>query len=415
MKSIEKCRACEGVNLVKYFDLGDMPLANNLKDNKIDAINSERFPLDLQYCQDCTLSQLSVVIEPEELYSHYVYRSSMSQDYKDHCREMAETIHEFLPQGHRPFIIDIAGNDGALLLEFRKIFDHVSLNIDPARNLCTLALDSGIASYKAFWSLETARQLFNNGDIENKYRVFEYADIIIATNVFAHVDDVKDFIKGIEHALSPRGVFIVEFPYITDFIKRAEFDTIYHEHLSYFGLTAFNCILKDSSLTAFNVEKFSIHGGTIRIYVCKKDVYAISNNIYELQKEESILREINLYEEFMNKSQSRLEHCESLLRVAIKDNKSVACFGASAKGNTFLNALSKEFDNPPINEIIKYIIDETPEKVGKFSPGNGLEIISLEKALSDPPDIIINLVWNFQKEIENKLRSQGFHGDIHCI
>lgn len=403
IKTIDKCRACDGIKLIKYYDYGDMPLANKLSTDQEAAENIEKYPLSLMYCNTCYLSQISVVISPEVLYSHYIYRSSMSQDYKDHCRNMAERVRHLLPDKKRAYVVDIAGNDGTLLKQFRTVFDPRLYNIDPAHNLCVICMDDGIAAHNAFWSKETATKLFSGDD---------KPDIITATNVFAHVDNVKDFIAGIDIALAPRGVFIVEFPHVTEFLENSEFDTCYHEHLSYFSLSAFQKTLDESGLIVFDAEKYPIHGGTLRLYICREGVYNPSLRVSVISENESFIKDKQTYTDFQYNSNAKINIMEAILIKARRDNKKVAFFGASAKGNTFLNTLKRLYPNATDSAL--YIVDETPEKIGKYAPGIGLKIVSMDRMLYDKPDIVINLAWNFKAEIETKLRKLGFKGEIFC-
>jgi SAM-dependent methyltransferase len=409
MKQVEKCRACGSAEFEQVMDFGFMPLANNLGYSKHQAIEAERFPLILLACKECTLLQLSVVIPPEKLFKDYVYRSSMSQTYKDHCLKMAKALKDRFGNFENPgrlYILDIAGNDGTLLLQFKEVFDAAVMNVDPAGNLCRLSLDAHIPAYTGFWGTETAKKVF--GEEGTKYNVFRHADIITATNVFAHVDDVKDFLAGIKSALAPNGVAVIEFPYVMDYLRKAEFDTTYHEHLSYFGLTSFSAALKGSGLRVFDSEKFDIHGGTLRAYVCHENVYAAAHlNLYSADVTEC---EANSgYLAFRENSAARIDAFKKCLQAAAVKNQTVAAFGASAKGNTFLNMLGDAAKG------IAYIVDETPEKIGKFSPGVGLEIVGPEILFTSPPDILILLAWNFRTEIENKLRAQGYAGEIVCF
>jgi len=407
-KNIDECRACgaPAAELTKYFDFGDMPLANNLELTKAAAINAERFPMSLYYCPACSLSQIGVVIDPAKLFSHYVYRSSMSQTYKDHCRRMAETLRARFGFTDKSFCIDIAGNDGTLLFEFRQVFGYVPcVNFDPARNLCNLSADIGVPARSEFWGADTARKFVETERAINRH---PEADIITATNVFAHVDDVQDFIAGVKIALKTKGVFVVEFPHVVDFLNRAEFDTVYFEHLSYFGLTSFVHTLKASGLIVFDCEKFDIHGGTLRLYVCHAGDYGVSTRVLAMRIEEERVRENEIYTEFSRKAKAKIEVVKNKIRNATKENKTVAAFAASAKGNTFLNCLGS------VAHDIAYIVDETPEKIGKYSPGVGLEIVGPEILFTSPPDLIILLAWNFREEIVAKLKRFGYTGEIFC-
>lgn len=381
------CRCCGSDKLDPYLDLGNMPLANNLENTKQAAINAERFPLKVLLCQDCNLSQLSVVIDPDLLFSNYVYRSSMSQGYKDHCKQMAIDLKQRYNLNDKSFIVDIAGNDGALLYEFGKIIKPwKSLNIDPAKNLVEANQLLGVRQYTVFWDMEAAKFLQNNH--------YGKADLITATNVFAHVDDIRGFLTAAKFALKPEGVIVLEFPYILDFIEKGEFDTVYFEHLSYMSVSPIELLAMDIGLQITHISKHKIHGGTIRI---------------ELQHGQTLnIAKESLHEFYIDylSYNDKVQDCiNSFVKGLSAINGSVACFAASAKGNTLLNLVG-DLDK------IKYIVDETPEKIGKFSPGTGLEIVPFVHLLVYPVDYLIILSWNFADEIISKCRKAGYKGQF---
>ena len=204
-KQLTKCRACGHDELTTVLDLGLMPLANNLEETQIEALNAQRFPLEVVQCKKCQLTQLSQVVDPDLLFSHYTYRSSINGGYKIHCEQMAKDIIAKYPHlrdlGRVHF--DIAGNDGALIESFNKVIRFLSVNIDPAENLCKISIDKGIKTVNEFW----------NKDIQIGVK----ADLITATNVFAHVDDIHGFVEGIAKNLNQNGICVIEFPYLYDF------------------------------------------------------------------------------------------------------------------------------------------------------------------------------------------------------
>jgi len=380
-----KCRCCGSDKLEPYLDLGMMPLANNLELTKEDAINAERFPLKVMLCEDCSLSQLSVVIDPSLLFSKYFYRSSMSQGYKNHCRKMAIDLQKKYGLNEQSFIIDIAGNDGALLHEFDQVIKPwKSLNVDPAENLVEANKALNVRQFTAFWGIEAAKQIETMG--------WPKADLIIATNVFAHVDDVKGFLQAAKYALKPDGVIVLEFPYIRDFIEKGEFDTVYFEHLSYFSITPLELLAFDCGLHIANITKLPIHGGSIRV---------------ELQHGSKVgFNELGLSEFFMDylTYADKVKDCVEAFKKGIANlDGTVACFAASAKGNTLLNVVGE-------TSRIEYIVDETPEKIGKYSPGTGIEIVPLIHLAAFPVDYLIILSWNFAEEIISKAKSAGYAG-----
>lgn len=388
-KEHKKCRVCGSDKLTEYLDLGELPLSNNLATSVLDPIHFERYPLKVLFCENCSLSQLSIVVNPEVLFSNYVYRSSISQGYKYHCRNMAFYLKDRFGLSEESFHIDIAGNDCALLGEFRDVVKGEILNIDPAKNLAGICMSANIPVLNEFWGLDTAQKLLRSG--------YGKADLITATNVFAHVDDVKDFIKGVKHILKEDGHLVLEFPYLVNFIEEKEFDTVYFEHLSYFLISPLMKLCLDEQLNIERVEKHPIHGGSVRVIIGNGD----SDETVDLFiHNEEKYRSIEPYIEF-SKS---IEKFINEFRSKVSGIKNLAAFAASAKGNTLLNSAGIVLGK------VRYIVDETPEKIGKFSPGTFIPIVSFRELVRTPPDFLLILSWNFSDEIIEKCREVGYKG-----
>jgi hypothetical protein len=389
-KEHKNCRVCGSDRLSPYIDLGKLPLSNNLCNTVYD--NPERFPLKVLLCERCGLSQLSIVVDPEILFGHYVYRSSISAGYKVHCRFMAIELKERYKLHPMSFMIDLAGNDGTLLTEFKKEIGLRILNIDPAINLNEICQEKGIPIISEFWSENIANRVLD---------MYGKADLITATNVFAHVDDVSDFLRGAKVLLRQTGVLVMEFPYLIDFIENNEFDTIYFEHLSYFSISPLNDLCKRCGLTLLDVEKQNIHGGSVRVHIGygkqKKSV------IKFIENEESY-KSIDPYVNFSDVAYRTINDFRSKIAELNNGKHRVAAFAASAKGNTLLNCASIT------NVSIEYIVDETPEKRYKFSPGTHIPIYPIEALHRNPPDYLVILSWNFAKEIMMKCRAAGYNG-----
>jgi len=384
-----KCRVCGSEDMEKYLDLGMMPLANNLEITSERARNQERYPLQVMLCKACGLSQLSVVIDPSVMFSYYTYRSSVNKGYVQHCREMARVLMENFHLNKDSFHIDIAGNDGTLLKEFKDEIGHRVLNVDPASNLTAIAEANGVPSLATFWNKQTAEAIVEK---------YGKADLITATNVFAHVDDVRGFLEGVKIALADNGTLILEFPYMIDFIEGVEFDTIYFEHLSYFSIGPLAELCKYVGLKMLLVEKQEIHGGTIRVFICHDTINESPTKGIEwgISKENEFLQS-NKYHLWANAVKSAIDNFGAQVLDLKKKGYKIAAFAASAKGNTLLNCTGMNTD------MIAYIADETPEKIGKFSPGTGIPIVNKQRIETDPPDYLIILSWNFAEEIIAKL------------
>ncbi len=400
-KSIAKphknCRACGSENLTKYLDLGIMPLANNLEFNSSSAKYADRFPLQVLFCEDCSLSQLSVVIDPSKMFSYYTYRSSVNTGYVHHCRIMAKELSSKYGINENSFMVDIAGNDGTLLKQFKDELGLKVLNVDPATNLTAIAESIGVESLANFWSSEIAEKIKSE---KGK------ADLITATNVFAHVDDVTDFISAAGILLKDNGVLAIEFPYIVDFIEGYEFDTVYFEHLSYFSVSPLIKLADKLDMKVISVDKQNIHGGSVRVCVShKNNDLKIEDSVKQFKELEQSLgySSIDKYNQWSNTINQIVQEFALKLLELKKEGKKIVAFAASAKGNTLLNTIGANTD------LIRFIADETPEKIGKYSPGTGIPIVNKQSIIKEQPDYIVILSWNFKDEIIEKL-NKIYHG-----
>lgn len=389
-KTNNRCRVCGSEKLSEYLDLGLMPMSNNLAGSRDEYV--PRFPLKVLLCEDCSLSQLSIVIDPGTLFGHYVYRSSISQGYKDHCRRMAKEFKDKYGLDNNSFHIDIAGNDGALLHEFKEEIGLKVLNIDPAQNLVEINEAQDIRQYTTFWGIDAAQHLRDTG--------WPKADLITATNVFAHVDDVMEFLTAARMVLKDTGVLVLEFPYLIDFIENNEFDTIYFEHLSYFSIAPLYRLCKVVGLNIMSVEKHDIHGGSVRVTVGlgQGDNTAEAFMLNEMQGG------YHDRETYLNWSKRISNVILNFRNNLINLKGRVAGFAASAKGNTLLNSAGIEYHQLP------YIVDQTPEKIGKYSPGTGIPIVPMNHLIADQPDYLVILSWNFADEIIAKCKQAGYIG-----
>lgn len=391
--TIDKCRICGKDELKSYLNLGMLPLANNLGETREDAISKDCFPLNVLFCPNCSLSQLSEVVDPRVLYSHYLYRSDMSQGYINHCKQMALDLRKkYNIIDNVSFVVDVAGNTGTLLEQFRELMPNLKvLNIDPAKNLAPICRNKKIPVLTEFFSINSAMDTFLS---------YGKADIITATNVFAHVNSVRDFILSAKFLLHVNGVLVLEFPYIKDYIDDLEFSTSYHEHLSYIGITPLALLCKETDMKIISVEKQDIHCGTVRVEI----THNTSNRVIEKSVDEFLNLEENegfnsilKYIDWQLNVDNLVDELKSTVYKIKAEGKTVVGFAGSAKGNTLLNACG--FTD---NEI-SYIVDDTPEKQGKFSPKTGIKIVSVDELKVNKPDYILILAWNFTEEIIKRL------------
>ena len=378
-----------------------MPLANNLAPTAGVAISMPRFPMQVQYCRDCSLSQLTVVVDPRELFSHYTYRSSVNKGHR-HCRAMAESVRDFLGLKPGDLVVDIAGNDGALLREFKVVLGVDVLNVDPAENISLIAEAGGIPTINDFWSIEIAQRIVKE---------FRPPKLITATNVFAHVDDVRGFIDAVKHCLADSGALMLEFPYAVDFIEHREFDTVYFEHLSYVLVEPVTRLAAETGMEVFAVQKQDIHGGTVRVFIGKAGQHAIDKSVvsYVDMERESGFHDVARYRDWNREIDNLIEELTSELRSLKEKGAKIAAFAASAKGNTLLNACRLDVNT------IDYIVDDTPEKIGRYSPGNGIPIVDRSMLDRDPPDYLVILAWNFAREIMENTSAYSEQGGRYII
>jgi len=400
---VHTCRVCGSGSLTPYLDLGLMPLVNRYLSRAELDIEEPRFPLKVLLCGTCSLSQLSVVIDPRVLFSDYSYFSSVSQTFQHHCQIMAESLQKEFGLSPSDLVVEIASNDGCLLSKFKARGMRVR-GVEPARNLARLTEGEGIPTLCEFWGKDAADKI---AAMDGK------AKVVVATNVLAHVDDVHGFIGAVKELLNPKGVFVFEVPYMVHFIDRTEFDTTYHEHLSYFLLRPLKRVLEANGMQIVDALEFSIHGGTLR-------VIAQIEGSGQLKPKSSV-REILELEEgkglygtapyFL--CADRVQLIREELSVFVKGLKAngrrIAAYGASAKGNILLNycALGPEF--------IDYVVDDTPAKQGKFYPGNHLPIVGRNVLHANKPEYLLLLAWNFAEELMRNTAEYGITGGRYVI
>ena len=383
------CRAC-GEQLIPYINFGKTPLVNRLYSSRSESLSAEKFPLELLRCPNCGNSQLSVVVDPRILYANYPYRSAVSKTFVNHCSELAKEIKNYTNGGD--VILDIAGNDGTLMSEIvREIPNIIPIVLDPSEDAIS-NVPRDINTECKFWSRETSEIIA---------REYGFCKVITAQNVVAHVDDLNDFFSGISLALLTDGIFIMEVPYIGDMLSGAVFEAVYHEHLSYMSIHAIKEISSKYSLEIFDVKFLPIHCGTMRVYI----KWSFNKNIKSgVIPNEKFLTYSNAYYDFKKQSFGRLNRLKKYLN--LNSGKNIIGVTASAKGNVILNLIGNDY------EKISYIVDNADSKIGKFSPGIGLEIKPFISENVESADIAIILANNIEKEMTENLIKHGFKGEI---
>lgn len=387
-KLITECRICGSSKLKQYLDLGSAPLANALLNSS--SSRSHKYPLQVLFCEDCSLSQLSIVVNPNILYSDYPYHSSVSETFKKHCLDMAKSLKEMFTV-EDPLVVDIASNDGCLLEQFKSCGYNV-VGVEPSKNLVVKALKKGIPTLHDFWSEESSQEVYG-------------ADLITATNVFAHVDDLKGFLGGVKKALQPDGIFIIEVPYLYDLISKVQFDTIYHEHLSYFLLRPLKILFTSYGLHIFKVERHEIHGGSIRVFasINKRKADKSVREMEAFEKKEK-LHQFKTYTGFAEKVEEIKSYFVELLEDLRRQHKKVMGYGASAKGAMLLSYCGVDSNH------ISSVVDDTKEKQGKYLPGSRIPIVDKNRLDAINPDYIALLAWNFSEEIIKRTFSHKARG-----
>lgn len=382
-----KCRFCDNNLSYIFSDLGNSPLSNSYL-KKEDLHKPELiFPLKAYVCENCYLVQLDEFQTPEKIFGeHYAYFSSYSKTWLLHIKKYTETICNRFHISKNNLIVEIASNDGCLLQNFQSKKLNV-LGIEPAPNVAKIAQQNGVPTLIDFFSLELAHKLSD----ENKK-----AKLIIANNVLAHVPNLNNFVAGIRILLEDEGIATFEFPHILQLIINNQFDTIYHEHFSYFSLLTLEKVFQAHNLKIFDVEELEIHGGSLRIYVGHEgSSHKNTQNVNKI-KEKEIKENLNSlipYISFSRKVLSIKTNLQSFLKQAYINKKTVVAFGAAAKGNTLLNFCEIK------SEWIKYAVDNNPHKQGYFLPGTHIPIFPPEMIQKTKPDYLLILPWNISNEI----------------
>ena len=372
--------------MTPFLSLGRTPLANALLRREQLGEPQELFPLDVVFCPECALVQITETVPPETLFRNYLYFSSFSDTTLQNAREIAERLTRTRRLGPSSHVIEIASNDGYLLQNYRRAGVPV-LGIEPAQNIARVAEERGIPTLADFFRPSLAGDLAKKGLL---------ADVIHANNVLAHVADTRGVINGFRTLLKPDGVAVVEAPYVVDMIDHVEFDTIYHEHLCYFSLTALVQLFSREGLSITDVERLPIHGGSLRVFAMRSDsAVAPSDRVRALLAEEDRrhANKLSFYSDFGRRVEHLRDTLCALLRRLKAEGAHIAAYGASAKGSTLLNYFGLGA------ETIDYIVDRSTVKQGLYSPGKHLLISPPERLLETQPEYVLLLTWNFAAEI----------------
>lgn len=387
-----KCRGCGNTNLKTFLDLGKIPLVDRFKSKQELSKKENFFPLNVCICSSCKFVQLGYVLPPKAMFnSKYAYESSTTQFRTEVYFDMAKDLCKRFKLKPNSLVVDIGSNIGVLLRGFKKQKMKV-LGIDPSSNIAKMAINSGIDTLIKFFNPKLASKIVKKHGT---------ASIITATNVFAHVDDLNSFMKGCKILLKEDGVFVFQSPYLYHLIKNNEFDTIYHEHVSYLSITPLLPFFEKFGLEIFDIDENKIDGGSIRCYIGKKGLRPISLKIQKyinLEKKSGIhtMKRLNKFSVEVKKQKKELV---SLLKKIKQENKRIIVISAPAKGTVLLNYCG-------INEnIIDYATEKSSIKIGKYMPGTKIPVVHDNFLDNDFPDYALLLAWNFAGEIMNNVKN----------
>jgi SAM-dependent methyltransferase len=390
MPGATHCRFCEAPLELTVIDLGKSPLCESfLATDQLETMEPF-YPLQVRTCSRCWLAQLPAFVAPEEIFAEYAYFSAFSASWVDHARSYAEMIAARLDLAGASLVVELASNDGYLLQHFVKRGIPV-LGIDPAANVAKAAEERGVPTLVEFFGTDLAQRLAGEG---------RRADLVIGNNVLAQVPDLNDFVEGVRILLAEGGTATFEFPHLARLLEGLQYDTIYHEHFSYFSLFTIREVLAAHGLAVVDVEELSTHGGSLRVYAAHgDDPRTPADTVAELlaREEAEGLRDPECYRRFAERVKESKRALLALLIELRRDGKQVVGYGAPGKGNTLLNYCGIRTD------FLDYTVDRNPYKHGRFTPGTHIPIHPPERIAETRPDVILILPWNLAAEISAQL------------
>lgn len=396
------CRMCNSVELAEFLDLGFTPPADQFL-RKEQLVEPEvYYPLPVVICSNCGLVQLSHVVSPEILYRRdYPYESSITRTGRNHWSEFANTTVKCLGLGPDDLVVDIGSNVGTLLEAFRAAGTRI-LGVDPASNIVRIAEKRGVETINEFFSAEVAERIV---------REHGCAAAITGTNVFAHVDDLAAFMKAIDILLTPSGVFIFEAPYLVNLINSLEYDTIYHEHLSYLSVKPLVSFVQRFGMEVFDIQERDIHGGSFRVFISRKGKMPISSVVAEFLacEEEMGLYDLARLQKFSAAVEKNREDLTWLLKSLKHEGKKICAVSAPAKGMTLLNYCRISADT------LDFVTEKSTLKIGRFTPGAHIPVVPDDELLKQNPDYALLLAWNFAEEIMENLKEYRQRGGKFII
>ena len=395
-QSIRPCILCGSAQVEEFLDLGETALANQFL--RADQINGGevKYPLRVGFCHGCSHVQLTQSVPPAEMFDNYLYISSASDTLKSHLWELSDLLVRRYGLGAQDLVIDIGCNDGTLLRGFQRHGVRL-LGVDPAKNLTAFTAGAGIERHAGLFTAASAAEIAGRCG---------QASLITATNTFPHIQQLDDFVEGIKTALKPGGVFVIEMHYLLDLVEQVAFDTVYHEHVSYWALGPMQRLFQARGMEVVDAERVPLHHGQLRVHVQRQGEGEAQPGVKEVLAAEKAagLDRIATYRAFAERALKIKRDLHRTLAGFARNGETVAGYGAPAKGNTLLSFL----DIGP--ELLPYIVDRSPLKQGLYTPGTHIPVVAPERLLTDQPDYVLLLAWNFVDEIveqQTEYRKRG--------
>jgi len=381
----EPCIVCRSSTVEEFLDLGDTTLANRFLAADELGAPEPVYPLRVGFCHECSHVQLTETVPPSAMFENYLYVSSASDTLREHFRELSDLLVDRYRLKPNDLVVDIGCNDGSLLRGFQRHRVR-TLGVDPAQNLASFTSEAGIDRYTGFFGAATSTRIVER---------YGAAALVTATNTFPHIPDLDDFMAGIKTVLAPGGVFVAEMHYLVDLLEQLAFDTVYHEHKSYWALTALTTLVARHGLEICGAERVPIHHGQLRVAMRRRGEGDSAPELAALLADERRrgLDRIDTYRVFAERVYRLKDELKGALLQLRADGKRVVGYGAPAKGNTLLTFLELGPDSLP------YIADRSPLKQGRYTPGTHIPVVPPDRLLTDLPDVVLLLAWNFVDEI----------------
>ena len=393
-----ECQLCQNKILEKILDLGlHPPPLVLLTEEDLKKNVEEKFPLEIVFCENCGLLQLSNIVDPKKLFIDYSYTSSSSASFKKHLHDFAFNLYDRFNLSDNDLVIDIASNDGTLLQGFQEKNVRV-LGVEPSK-VAKIAKTNGVPTINDFFNETVSEQIVSK---------YGKSKIITATNVFAHVDKLHSMMLGIKNLMDTNSVFVSESHYVLDLIEKLQYDTIYHEHLRFYGLSQLVQLFQKYNMDIFDVERISTHGGSIRVYSCLSNSFKKSvevDKILQLEKEKQISTKKTMMN-FAKKVHENKENLTNLLQNLKLQNKTIVGISAPARSSTILNFCDID------SSLLDFICEKSDLKINKFTPGSHIPIKSDQELIEAQPDYALLLSWHLAESIIPKIKNDGFKGQF---